>query len=496
MENYQQEERKLCIMDCIWNVIFKWRMVIVFVVLFAALFGGFRYAKDFKANAEIQESGHLEITMEDVQNRLQELSDIDRTDAETTMHLIKSLTDKKKYAQDAAVMKLDCYNVNRIMLRYYVESEKNSSELLQAYSGAYLEPEALDSLVAAADGMVQADDVVDMITTQDGRSGNQSYVTDKYMAADEDTLLYITVRGNSREQARKLADRVKLIIEEYSAEAERIYGKHLLVLTSESYLNGRDVRIEDLQDKVYKAIYEMNRDVIEFTGKMSQEAAQIADDYNVLLNRELDVQDDSESMDEEGSDEVVVSVSKKWILFGAVFGAMIIGGIELLLWLLGGKLNSPEELQQNFNIPIYGLFEERKKRKVLWQIDELLYKLKNKNKKILNEEQAFQMISSGICLNAKKEKISSVYLIGTEIELTGEKRVVKQLKQELAKDKIDLIIGKNILCDSKAFLEMAEIGTVILLEEVRHSKYQDIVRELELCRNQGINILGSVIFTH
>lgn len=496
MENYQQEERKLCIMDCIWNVIFKWRIVVVFVVLSAVLFGTFKYTKDSKANAEQQENSHSEITMEDIQERLSNLSEVDRTDAETTMHLIKSLTDKKEYAQNAAVMKLDSYDVNRIMLRYYVESKENASELLQAYSGAYLEPEALNLLAADSDGTMQTDDVADMITSQDGRSDSQSYIASKYMSTDDETLLYITVRGDSKEQAQKLADRVKLIIEEYSGEAEKLYGQHSFVLTGESYMDGRDTRIEDLQDKVYRTIYEMNRDVIEFTGKMSQEAAQVTDDYAVMLNKELNGQNDSENIEEEDSKEVNVSVNKKWVLLGAVFGVMIIGGLELLLWLLGGKLNSPEELQQNFNIQIYGLIEERKRRKVLWQIDDLLYQLKNKNKKILNEKQAFQMILSGICLNAKNENISSIYLTGTEIETTGEKEIVKRLKQELAKDKIDLIIGQNILCDSKALLEMAEIGTVVLVEEVRHSKYQDIVRELELCRNQGISILGSVIFTH
>lgn len=496
MEKCQQEERKLCIMDCIWNVIFKWRMVIVFMFLFAVLFGVFKYTKDYKVNAEIQKNNPSEISMEDVQKQLQNLPDVDRTDAETTMHLIKSLISKKKYAQDAAVMKLDCYDVNRIMLRYYVESKKNTSELVQAYSGAYLEPEALNALVADSGGMLQADDVADMITSQDGRMVNQTYSTDKYLFVDEkNALFYIIVRGTSNEQVQKLADRMKLIMEEYYEEAEKLYGAHALILTSESYMDGRDERIEELQDKVYKTIYEMNRDVIEFTGKMSQEAAQVTDDYAVILNNELNEQNNSESIEEENSEAGGISVNKKWVFLGAFLGAMIIGGIELLLWLLGGKLNSPEELQQNFNIQIYGLIEERKKHKALWQIDELIYKLKNRNKKVLNEKQAFQMISSGICLNAKNENISSIYLIGTEIESTGERKVVKQLKQELSKDNIELIIGQNILCDSKALLEMAKIGTVILLEEVRHSKYQDIVQELELCRNQDINILGSVIFT-
>ena len=54
MEKYQQEERKLCFMDCIWNMFFKWRVLILAVVFFAVLFGVLKYAKDYKEQEETE----------------------------------------------------------------------------------------------------------------------------------------------------------------------------------------------------------------------------------------------------------------------------------------------------------------------------------------------------------------------------------------------------------------------------------------------------------
>ena len=129
-------------------------------------------------------------------------------------------------------------------------------------------------------------------------------------------------------------------------------------------------------------------------------------------------------------------------------------------------------------------------------IEEFIEWTKNRYKKILKEKQNFQMILSGICLDAKRRGISSIYVTGTEIESIGEKAIINELKKELAAEEVNLIIGKNILCDSEALLEMSQTRYVILAEETGCSKYQEIIREMNTCQNQSVDILGSIVFAH
>ncbi|EOS69034.1 hypothetical protein C818_02911 [Lachnospiraceae bacterium MD308] len=511
MENYQQKERKICFMDCVWNIFFKWRILIITVVFFAVLFGMLKYMKDSKEKVEREKAESnvvTEISEEDIQNQLKNLSDIDKAKAETAMNYVKSLYGKKKYAKNAAIMKLDSYNVNRVELCYSIESEKNMSKLVSAYSNVFQKSDVKSLLVAESEGTMQNDDVSEMIIVRNGGESFQTYNANKYVvsandtngytisANNESTFLYITARGNNEEQAQKFADRIKLVMEENFVEIEKLYGKHSLTLIQESCMSGRDSGITALQDEVYKSIYEMSRDIVDSAGKMSKEAAQVVDNYEVVLDKGLSEDNASENIETENKEVIKVSVSKKWVFFGAIFGALIIGGIEVLLWLLGGKLNSPDELQQNFDIHLYGVVEERKKHKILGVIDELIYRFKNRNKKILNEKQNFQMILSGICLDAKRRGISSIYVTGTEIESIGEKAIINELKKELAAEEVNLIIGKNILCDSEALLEMSQTRYVILAEETGCSKYQEIIREMNTCQNQSVDILGSIVFAH
>ncbi len=498
MENYQQEERKLCFMDCIWSVFFKWRILLIAVVLFAILFGTLKYVKDSKAQERTENNKMTEATADDIQDQLQKLTDVDKAKAETAMHFVKSLCDKKKYVRDAAVMKLDPYDVNRVVLCYYVKSEKNTSNLVQSYSNTCLKPEVLSLLVADSNGTMRYSDISDMITAKSGEAAFPEYGVNNYIipASEENTFLYVTVRGSNEEQAQKLAERIKQVLQVYSVEAKDVYGAHSLMLMSENSLSGRDYEITKVQDEVFKSIYEMSRDIADSTGKMSKEAAQVVDNYAVVLEQEVLKDSNPEDAAINKNEKINVAVSKKWVIFGAFFGALLIGGIEVLRWLIGGKLNSPEELQQNFDVHIYGVIEERKKHKILSLIDDLIYKLKNRNKKILNEKQNFRMILSGICLDAKRRGISSIYMIGTEIESINEKAIMNELKSELASEGVNLIIGQDILCDSKALLEMSQTGHVILVEETGFSKYQEIIREMEICQNQNINILGSIVFSH
>ena len=87
-------------------------------------------------------------------------------------------------------------------------------------------------------------------------------------------------------------------------------------------------------------------------------------------------------------------------------------------------------------------------------------------------------------------------MTGTEIESIGEKAIINELKKELAAEEVNLIIGKNILCDSEALLEMSQTRYVILAEETGCSKYQEIIREMNTCQNQSVDILGSIVFAH
>jgi hypothetical protein len=500
MEKYQQEERMLRIADCIWSVAKNWRHLIICMIVFAVVFGGMKYAKDTKeAQASIQNESETteeaDKTAEDVLARIQGLSEADRTDVDMAVRYVDALSARESYAENAALMQLDAYNVDRMVLRYSVQSENNTNQLLQAYGAVLFDDGNVQKIVDASNDTFASRDVTDMVTTVVGAENS----VDTSSIELDNSLLTVTVRGLNEDDVRSMTSVVENILQDYTAEAEQLFGEHKMQLISENYCTGRDELIVNTQNTVIDYIYNTNNKLTTLTDTMNDTQAEIVEDYkSVVMNKThqmTSVQDGQETASD-NEEKVSVSFSKKWILLGAIFGCFIVVCLEVLYWMAGGKLNSTEELQYNFEIRSLGVVEKKRKHKVLNFIDHIIYRIQNRNKKILSNEQRIHMIVSRIAMNAQKDKYEKIYLTGTEIENENIIRVATRIKNELENYDISLVIGKNISCDPEAFVEACDVSRIIILEETGVSKYQEIAKEIRACTDQGVEILGSIVIEH
>lgn len=494
--NYQQEEKEFCIMDYVWKVLFHWRRIIIFMVLFSFLACGVKLIKDIWV-LQVRMKTIVESlpTTEDVEKKINQIPKVDRVNTEAVINLINVLKSKNSYAEKASVMQLDAYNVDRVVLQYYIEADTHTSELLNAYSEACFTGQAISEIIDSSENTYTTNDVADMISFKNGginlKDGNKD--TDVIVISEDSSVLSITVRGENKSIAEQIAKSVKMILERYKTQAEKIYGSHSLVLVSESYEDGKDDDIVEIQNSFNESIY-YTIDRINSIKKNSlgEEAVGIVEEYTTAVA----IHENEENISRSNDNTMNISINKKWLLLGAILGFIFECGLEFLYWIGSGKLNSADELQQNIPMKILGVVEDREEKKAFGIIDEFIYKLKKRNKKCLNLEQTFKMILSEITVTAKKKDIQNIYVTGTEIERLNLQSFLEKLKQTVEKSGINLIIGQCINSDAEAFSEMISIGNAILVEETNVSIYQEIVKELQICEEQGVNILGSILIEH
>ena len=167
--------------------------------------------------------------------------------------------------------------------------------------------------------------------------------------------------------------------------------------------------------------------------------------------------------------------------------------LEVLRWLDGGRLNYANELSHNYNIHVLGKIKNKKVHRFFPFVDSWIYKIKNKNKRVLTREQEFQLIYRRILICLKKKDIEKIYLIGTRMENICNNDFVVRLTQELRSKDIELIAGDNIEYNSHAYEDMLEIKNVILWETTKQSMYQEISNEIEICAEQNIDIIGAIV---
>lgn len=494
--NYQQDEKELCIMDCVWSILMHWRRIVVCMVLSALFIGGLKYVKDVRTLQAVRKSMEAgSVTTKDIEEEIKQLPKEDRCGVESVINLLDGLKTKNQYAEEAAAMRVDSYNVDRVVLQYFIKSDSYALELVHAYSDACQTPEAAAEIVDASGNTLLLNDVVDMISFKNG-GNNLKSSANMVFTDDENPVLSVIVRGIDKDAAEKTAKVVKDILNRYTGEAEKVYGPHSLVLVSESYKNGKDDDILSIQNTLYDNIYYMTDRVNSIKkNSLGEEAVDVVDHYMALIDDEKNDEEEKDVSKEEDS-VGTASISKKWVLLGAVLGAMFSCALDFLYWISGGRLNSANELQRNSSLRILGIVDERKRQKKVSKIDRWLHRLRNRNRKSLSTEQAFQMLLSSIVISAKRTGICDIYVTGTEIERDNIQNILKKLKQAAQQSGIRLIIGQSISIDAEAFSKMSDIGSAIIIEETNVSIYQEIVRELQICKEQGVNVLGSIIVEH
>lgn len=502
MEFYEKEDRDLGILGCLWHLIEHWRFVLLSAIIFSVLFGMLKYVKDSRDLQEIaQKNAQLQAnSVFDIKKRMEMLSGSQKDNMEMAVGILDALIETKVYAETSSVMKLNPYNAFRVVLQYTVKTDENQVQLLHAYKNCILSEKSKVAIVAASGNAISVDDVEDMITVNDlenmllpKNKGNVPYNINEMLGTDQDekSVIYFTIRGFDKESAANMAETVKGIISDYSVETVRNKESHELTLVSENQFQGRDQSLVDLKNDTYKNLFDLNEKIKTLKTSMDGEQVNMLEDYQTALENNAD---ESNIVQKSGSDVgVAVSLNKIWILLGMIFGIAVSFGVEVLWWFEGGRLNYAEEIQHDFNIPILGTLVKRKKRKLFGFVDEWIYRIKNRNINILTEEQEYHIILSRILLKAKKENLKEVYLIGTVPECFTNNSLVSRLTEELRKEGVFLMKGNHIGNDPETLFKVSKMGYVVIWEETEVSKYQEIIREVMLCKEQNVNILGSIV---
>ncbi len=484
------EKREISVLECIWSVVENWRKVLLSAILFSLLFGILQYTKSYQEMKNMDLNAQtLPVTISDVEEKMEMLSEPEKSKVKMLLKLATSLSNHNNYIDTAALMKLNAYDVERTVLQYSIICDKDNSELFQVYRDYVMSEISQDNIAKFSNKTISSTDINDMITVSQGRDNTSKNNNKNYIEIESKSdiqWLYVVVRGFAQEDITNMTKEVKNIIDSCNKELQGKGIVHSLNLISENNMDGPDEDILSKQNNVYIAMYDLYDRNSKLMESMSEEGKAIISEYrNAMLN-------DGIAYDIE-NEQINIAVSKKWILLGLIFGVIFMCILEVLRWLDGGRLNYANELSHNYNIHVLGKIKNKKVHRFFPFVDSWIYKIKNKNKRVLTREQEFQLIYRRILICLKKKDIEKIYLIGTRMENICNNDFVVRLTQELRSKDIELIAGDNIEYNSQAYEDMLEIKNVILWETTKQSMYQEISNEIEICAEQNIDIIGAIV---
>ncbi len=489
------EEREIDLLDMIADILSHWRGLVVALVIGAVLMGGLSYVKSYQNIQNIQNAQPIEeettldaATVEKQLMQLEEtLEESQKAAVLTTMDDEREYIWKENYAENSVYMQLDPFNIAQRQLVYQIRTtEENQNQSLGTTYGDVLDNVGMYNWVEEKTG-VPAAYVKELITVS--TTSAISIANDQFAGTVGTDRLKITVIQKDEESCKELSDAVKAYVEQQKATLATEVGNHELILLSESAGMTLGMDVMNRQIDYGNQVSNLR------SGIASAKAGFTADQakYYDLLTWEEGM-DEAEIVQKDTVEEQTVavspSVSKKYILLGAVLFAFVYAGILFLVYIFNSKLRVSDELQNLYHIPQIGVVVKDSKKKFI--LDKWVDDLRHYGKRKFDAEQSMELAFAAVKIAAVKNKLNTICLMGCNLE-AGAGSVCENLKTALEKEGINVTVLDNVLYNAESMEKIEAMTGVVLVEKAGSTLYNEIANELALLKRQDVAVLGGII---
>lgn len=489
------EEREIDLLDMIADILSHWRGLVVALVIGAVLMGGLSYVKSYQNIQNIQNAQPIEeettldaATVEKQLMQLEEtLEESQKAAVLTTMDDEREYIWKENYAENSVYMQLDPFNIAQRQLVYQIKAtEENQNQSLGTTYGDVLDNVGMYNWVEEKTG-VPAAYVKELITVS--TTSAISIANDQFAGTVGTDRLKITVIQKDEESCKELSDAVKAYVEQQKATLATEVGNHELILLSESAGMTLGMDVMNRQIDYGNQVSNLR------SGIASAKAGFTADQakYYDLLTWEEGM-DEAEIVQKDTVEEQTVavspSVSKKYILLGAVLFAFVYAGILFLVYIFNSKLRVSDELQNLYHIPQIGVVVKDSKKKFI--LDKWVDDLRHYGKRKFDAEQSMELAFAAVKIAAVKNKLNTICLMGCNLE-AGAGSVCENLKTALEKEGINVTVLDNVLYNAESMEKIEAMTGVVLVEKAGSTLYNEIANELALLKRQDVAVLGGII---
>ena len=487
------EEREIDLLDMIADILSHWRGLLVALIIGAVLMGGFSYVKSYRnvqSEQEAEEEPELdEMSVEEQLAQLEDsLSDSEKISVAATVDDEREYLYKDTYYRESIYMHLDPLNIARTELIYRIQAEDGS--LAQRLGTVYkniVGGVGLYDWVEQQTG-IAAEYTAELISVSTDPAifvGNGA----QNISIGSDSLK-VTVMQEDEKTCEQLAEAVNSYMEEQQKNLAEKLGSHELILLSET--SGKIISTDTMVRQI-----DYGNQLINLKAGIASAKAGFTEDqqkyYDLLTWEEETREAEMDQKDMTTEEEPVLaspSVSKKYVLLGAVLFAFVYAGILFLIYIFNSKIRVSDELQSLYHIPQIGVVVKDSKKKFI--LDKWVDDFRHYGKRKFDAEQSLELAFAAVKIAAVKNKLNTICLMGCNLE-AGAGSVCENLKTALEKEGINVTVLDNVLYNAESMEKVDTMTGVVLVEKAGSTLYNEIANELALLKRQDIAILGGII---
>lgn len=475
-------------------ILLKWRLAIIWIVIFAFLLNSFSCFQSYKnrKNAEFQlqqvQEEESQIQTSDYDQYTSEMNEMDIEETENAADNYLMLKDSynklKEYCDNSVKMQINTDAVAVTNLSYLINNTKDFESIYATLKNDIISDETSQSIIRALDWDTDYTYIPELLTISNSLSEND----------EKSHIISIKIIAPDKEASEKIGSLLNQQLEDKIGEYKNAFGDFKLTqLPTNSYVQADGELL--LSQQTYK---EKKNGIHSLMNSLFNSLDGNQQTYFKAIINDKEIITEIADKNDMGSQEIALPSIQyfniKYILLGAVLGLLLFIVLYVILYVMDGKLQTATSIQDSFEIPVLGILNspDTNKKSFGKKIDNGIKDIFKRNQKKNDIENILQMICSQIQIYVNKGEISHVCIMGNN-ENKYIKEISDYLTVELKKKKINVDSGMSLLTDANSLLKLSDCDGVILIEELMKSYRKDIVQEIDICKRYGVAVLGAVV---
>lgn len=447
-------EREIRLKDFVYEITRRWKAFLLVMAVGALLFPCAKYSESLKLSE-----------IESEEKKLIELSELEEAEINDALNMQKQIVEMREYVKSSLYMDIDPLNEKCIQLNYYLKYDslnENSSygkDLISLYtnyisSGLYV-------------GEVEKNDI-------DAKDIRELVSAGSNMGEDgKGRMFYVEVIGKDEMQCQEIADIIKQVLASYRNSVVDKFGAHELVLVSESIFETRDFKTMDEQNAHLVRLQRLEQNIAQLEDTFNDNQKQVYEQKCLEDYKNLEDFTDQTSIAVKPASYGINDGIKDFVL-GSIMGFILMCVYSIVTFVLSDRVLSGKEVSNMFQ---------------LRNIGELDRQVSVKNAEIY--EKQMQDIQDKIVVSCMIEKVDRIYLAVEQKEDSDSSMIVDLVRR--LKEKNIVALKGGLVSDSVDSLRDAlKMQGIILVETVKKSKMDTLAKELDVCKQNYLKVLGNI----
>ena len=475
-KEHHVRDKQFNIKRLLLQVLKGWRSVLVCVIVSATVV---ILGNHFVQRSQTDVTETVEIA---IQDRYDSLETDEKEQLDYYFVLNSNLKEQREYLKSSALMDLDPNNVYKIVTQYNILLPDNEGEneylidtLYNVYtqyigSDVFLDNEKLNEIeifenVGDVNQLIaKVEESVPSGIEQRGRA-----------------IFSIVVRFANKAGGEELSRQVDEQIQKTNKVLQELVGEHEVKMINEMSKRGGDSELADVKNAKQISVLTSENQINNLKKELTGEQLDILNNW-----------DRDEVKDVPEKEVSVVMFKVQHLVMGSLLGMVFAVMLATFRYIFAANLNYAKEMEEIFGIEILGVLKKKSNRGSFVRIDDII-----NNRLILNDgnmtnEEKINYLCTDLKLKCRKESINEIGMASTGVTIQ-DKDVITKIKEKLQEANIRVVEIGRMDKEEEALEKTVEVKNIVLLEIIEESSYKLIEKQINICNEFQVNILGAIV---